>query len=371
MHVSFYNYRRMNDFLRQDIRRELERLFSVDSDQTFFKYMYSEERKIGKVLGGGFSIGTASGTAALQFSLISLGIGPGDEVITASNTYVSTLHAITATGAVPKLIDANEDTMLMDLGQIEHVITEKTKAIIPVHFHGQMINMKVIEKIAKKHGLSIIEDACQAQLARYAGELPGKRSDAVAYSFSPNKRFGGFGDGGMVKTRRWSVFRNVEHLRNPTYHTPLVLRSNRTPSYLNPMEIALISAKLKYLKEWTETCRTIAQWYYEGLSSTPLILPGVDPKAHHTFLFFTVRDKKRNRLYHYLRRKGIESIVWYPNPIHLHHPYKYLGYHEGSFPISEKICETRLCLPINPFLTDGEVDYVIKTVKKFYRRLLF
>src|SRR3989344_808407 len=370
MHVSFYNYKRMNDFLRQDIRREFEKLFFLDSDKKVFQYMYTNERKIGRVLGPGYSIGTESGTAALQFALTSLGVRQNDEVITVSNTNVSTLHSISALGAIPTLVDVKEDTMLMDIGLLEEAITERTRAIIPVHLYGQMVDMRSIQKIARKHGLFVVEDACQSHLARYAGERPGTRSDAVAYSFFLNKRFSGFG-GGLVTTKRRFVYKQIEFMRNPFYHTPTVLKSLRSPSYLNALDISTIFAKLRHMDKWMQSCRSVAKRYYEGLSSTPLILPGVDPKAHHTFLFFTVRDKNRNRLRRYLRWRGIESVIWYPDPNHLYEPYKRLGYPEGSLPITERICATRLCLPINTFLTDDEVDYVIKTVKGFYRSSFF
>lgn len=366
MEVSYYNYKRMNEFLRSDIRTELEILLSLDTDSDLFKYQYKNEKKIGKILGRGYSIGTSCGTAALQFSLASLGIGEKDEVITVPS-YIATMLSISDTGAKPVLVDIKQDTMLIDTDQICNAITKNTKAIIPVHLYGQMADMEEIKKIAKEYGLYVVEDACQAHLARFKGKLPGSMSDSACYSLFLNKNLGGISNGGMIITQDRRIFKNVETLRNTTSNKPLLLKSRRTPAYLDWIQIVFIRCKIKYLKEWIETRRRFAGIYYEELSDLPLILPIEGKKAYHTYRDFAVRTEKRTKLKRYLKRKGIQTVIHYPEAYHLSKTYEYLGYKKGDFLVSEESFSQVLSLPINPFLSEEEVYHVIKMVKSFFK----
>lgn len=365
MDVSYYNYSRMNEFLRLDIRTELERLLSLDNDPELFHYQYSNEKKIGKVLGKGYAIGTDCGTAALQFSLAARGIGKGDEVITTSS-YIATMLAISDTGAKPVLVDIKPDTMLMDIDQTEAAITDKTKAIMPVHLYGQMMDMRKVQNIAKKHNLYVIEDACQAHLAKFDNKLPGTYSDAACYSFSLNKNLGAISNGGMVITKDKKIHKNIETLRNTTSNRELLLESRRTPAFLDWIQIAFLLSKIKYLKQWTQRKRKIAQMYLKGLSSLPLEFQAVDKKAYHVYRDFIIRTEQRDKLQKYLARKGIKTVVHYPEAYHLSKTYSYLGHKKGDFPNIEKSFRQVLSLPINQFTTDEEVDYVISKVKSFF-----
>ncbi len=366
MDVSYYNYRKMNESLRKDIRHELEKLLSLDSDEELFMYQYKNEKRLGSLLGKGHAIGTSSGTAALQFSLLGLDVGKGDDVVTVSNTFIATLLSISNTGARPVLVDVDPGTMLMDSDLLEEKMTPKTKAIIPVHLHGQMANMDKIQKIAKKHGLYLVEDACQAHLARYNSKLPGALSDAACYSFFPNKNLGGISNGGMVVTRHNKLYKKVEILRNPTSNDNLLLKSMRTPAYLDWSQIAFLNSRMKYLKRWTAKRRDIARRYIEGLDGLPVTLPGADKKAYHVFRDFVIRVSNRGKLARFLRRNGVHTRIPYPQPTHLSKTFKYLGYKKGDLPVTEAISATALSLPINPFISDEEVDYVISKVKKFF-----
>lgn len=367
MRVSYNNYRRMNEIIRPRIREELEILLSLDNDYELFRYQYKNERKIGKILGKGHSIGTSSGTAALQFCLTALGVNRNDEVITVPNTHIATLLVISNTGAVPVLVDALQETMLIDAGKIEEKINDKTKAIMPVHLHGHMCDMDGIRKIAKKHSLAIVEDAAQAHLARYDGKLPGSESDAACYSFYTSKNLGGISNGGMAVTKSRKLRNKIRILRNPESDDPLLLKSHRTPAYLDWEQIAFIKCKIKYLKDWTERRRKIAKIYIEGLKNLPIILPYTSKKAYHVYRDFVIRTNKRDKLFKYLARKGIETCIRYKEPVHFSLTYKYLGYKKGDFPISEDICSRAISLPINPFLTDDELMYVIKKTADFFR----
>ena len=353
----------MNDFLRGDIRKELEMLLSLDTDSELFKYQYKNEKKIGKFLGKGYSRGTSCGTAALQFSLNGLGIGKGDEVIT-SSSYISTLLSISDTGAKPVLVDILPDTMLMDTDKIYGAITEKTKAILPIHLYGQMCNMDKIMKIAKKNKIAVVEDACQAHLARFNGKLPGSISDSACYSLFLNKNFGGISNGGMIITKHKKLHKNIEILRNPDCDDPLILESGRTPAFLDWIQIAFLKSKMRYMKKWTERRREIANRYYEELSGLQITLPVEDKKAYHVYRDFAIRVKNRDKLKRKLKRKNIETIIHYPEAYHLTKTYEHLGYRKGFLPIIEESYSKVLSLPIHPFLTEEEIHYVIKSVKK-------
>ena len=367
MMASYYDYKRMNVFLREGITKELEVLLSLDSDSELYKYASKNEKEIGKKLGSRHYIGTNSGTAALQLSLAALGIGKGDEVITVPNTYIATLLAISNTGAKPILVDIDENTMLIDTDKIEEKINDRTKAILPVHLYGQMADMGKISSIAKKHKLAVVEDAAHAHMARYDKKLPGKLSDAACYSFFPNKNLGGLGGGGMVISRYWNLSRKIRMLRNEASNSPLVLKSLRTPALLDWSQIAFIKCRLKHMETWIERKREIAEIYREELEGLPLTLPFSDRKAYHAYRDFAVRAKRRDKLRRYLRRKGIETEVHYPLPLHLTKTYSYLGYKKGSLPISEEAAETVISLPISPFTTQAECDYVIKKTKLFFK----
>lgn len=368
MRVSYHNYRRMNEFLKEDIRKELQELLALDSDKELFGYQYRNERAIGRYLGKGYARGLSSGTTALQFALTGLGVGPGDEVITVPNTYIATALAISNVGATPVFVDVRGDTLLMDLGKLEDRITDKTKAVLPVHLHGQMVDMPRLSKIARKHGLKIIEDAAHAHLARYRKRLPGSQSDAACYSFYLNKALGGISNGGMLLSRHRSLHRKVETLRNPESDDPLLLKSLRTPAFLNWEQTAFLKCRMRYLKDWTERRRALARLYREQLRNSPVTMQAEDKNAYHVYRDFVIRVEGRDNLRRRLGREGITTAVHYGVPLHLSGTYTYLSYRRGHFPESERSCAATLSLPINPFLSEEEVIHVARTVKKLVRK---
>jgi dTDP-4-amino-4,6-dideoxygalactose transaminase len=358
----------MYQFLKDEIQKEIDVLLSMDNDSELFHYQHKEEIKIGKWLGGGYATGTDSGTSALHFSLISLGIGPGDEVLTVPNTYIATLLAISSTGARPIFVDVNKDTLLMDSNLIERAISENTKAILPVHLYGQMCDMDAISRIAKKYRIKVVEDACQAHLARNKGKLPGEKSDAACYSFFANKNLGGISNGGMIISKSRKLQTISRKLRNPSSDDPILLKSLRTPAYLDWIQIAFIKCRLKYIKKWTEVRRKIASYYHQRLENTPIELPYQENTNFHVFRDFVIKTKKRDSLMVYLKRRRIETVVHYPIPLHLTKTYRKLGYNRGDFPISESAANEILSIPINPFLKREEVDYVVKSIRSFCNR---
>jgi len=362
MKVSYNKYKEMNEFLRFDLRKEFNKVLSFDTDSELYNYQSKGEKYIGKFLGRGYAIGTSCGTAALSLTQKALDIK--GEVITVAHTYISTALSISEAGAIPKFIDVNPNTMLIDDNLIEDAITEKTRAIIPVHLYGQMANMPKINRIAKKYNLHIIEDACQAHLAKYNGKMPGENSDATCYSFFLNKNLGGISNGGMAITKNKKLKKTIDIFRNPDSDNPLVLKSFRTPAYLDWIQQTFIRCKLKYLDEWIKKKRQIAKRYCEELDGH-ISIPETDKKAYHTYRNFVIRVKNRDKLKKYLAKKGIETHIHYNTPIHLSNTYKHLKYKKGSLPVSEKISSSILSLPINPFITRTEQEYVIKNIKKF------
>jgi len=348
----------MHEFLRPAIRAGLQDLLGRDNDEALHDYQFKAEAEIGKRLGKGYAVGTTSGTAALQFSLLSLGIGPGDEVITVPNTYIATALAISNTGAKPVFCDIAKD-LLVDTRAIEEKITHRTKAIIPVHLYGQMADMHRLSSIAKKHSLHVIEDAAHSQLAKCRGRLPGTQSDSACYSFHPSKGLGGISNGGMIISSSRSIRNNARLLRNPTSGARLLLRSHRTPGYLDWIQAVFIKAKLSHMKKWIARRREIAARYNEAFEGY-VGLPVVHRHSFHVYRDYVIIPDKRDRLAKQLRRRGIETVVHYSQPLHLTELYPEK---KGKYPVAEDACRRVLSLPVNPFLCDGEVEYVIKSVR--------
>jgi dTDP-4-amino-4,6-dideoxygalactose transaminase len=229
-----------------------------------------------------------------------------------------------------------------------------------------MVAMPRLARIARKRKVHVVEDACHAHGATYSGKGPGRQSDAACYSFYPNKGLGGWGDGGMVITGKRKVRNAVRALRDPNSKDSIVLRSHRTPGYLKWNELAFLMAKLPHFRAWIDRRREIAARYTESFMELPLLLQERDPKARHTYRDFTVRTSRRNRLMGYLKRKGIETVVHYPKPVHYAPVYSYLGYKKEGFPNAEEACASVVSLPCNPLMTDDEVEYVIRMVKSFF-----
>lgn len=366
--ISYDGLKKQNLFIKKDLNKEFN--FIMDySYKKEDKYIKKFEKDFAKFCETRYCVGTANGTSAIQFALIALGIQRGDEIITVPNSFIATALAISNIDAKPVFVDVDEDTYNIDVEKIEDAITERTKAIIPVHLYGQMADMKPIQKIAKNYGLKIIEDAAQAHGAKYNGKKAGSLSDVGCFSFHHSKNLSGFGNGGAIVTNKKDIFRKIKILRNPTADDELVIHSKRTPSYLDTIQIAFLNSKMKYFKEWNDKKRKIAECYYENLNKKKIKLPKEAKNCRHTFRDFCILIKKRSLLKYYLLTRGIETRIHYHQPIHLAKPFKHLSYDIGSFPISESICKNVLSLPIHPFLIKKEVKYIINKVNKFCKIL--
>lgn len=304
-----------------------------------------------------YCIGVGNGLEALHLTLRAYGIGPGCEVIVPANTFIATWLAVTQTGATPVPVEPIIGTHNIDPQRLEAAISKRTSAIIPVHLYGQPADMDPINEIAKKHGLVVIEDAAQAQGARYKGKRVGSLGHAAATSFYPGKNLGCLGDGGAVLTSDPAIANKVRQLRNYgssiKYHHEVLGYNSR----LDELQAAMLRVKLKRLDDWNESRRTIAQAYSERLSNIDLILPEIPDFAEPVWHLYVVRTSQRDQKQAFLSSKGIGTIVHYPIP-----PHRQLCYADqkwGDLPISEMLANEVLSLPVYPGMSEEAVDYVV------------
>ncbi|MBV8141673.1 MAG: DegT/DnrJ/EryC1/StrS family aminotransferase [Verrucomicrobia bacterium] len=311
-----------------------------------------------------YAIGLGSGTEALWLSLLALGIGPGDDVVTVPNSFMATAEAITYCGARPVFADVDENTYTMDPVALEKAITNRTKAIIPVHLFGQPADMDSILAVAREHGLAVVEDACQAHGAEYKGRKIGALSDAACFSFYPGKNLGAFGEGGAVVTRNAELDGKIRILRDHgqvrKYYHSMVGWNCR----MDGIQGAVLRVKLRHLERFTELRRAHAAHYDQGLHGTKgLVTPSRAPRVRHVYHIYAIRVQDRHEVMQSMAKQGVGTGVHYPVPIHLQEAYQSLGYRRGSFPISERCATEFVSLPMFPELAHGQVEAVIRAVK--------
>lgn len=315
--------------------------------------------------GGGGAAVVGNGTDALELALVEL-LGEGDgtqEVITVSHTFIATAEAIINAGYKPTFVEIDPDTYLMDLDAFEAAITPKTRAVIPVHIYGQMVAMDRLAEIARRHDLKIIEDAAQAHGARWKGELHGKHSDAVCFSFYPGKNLGAWGDGGAVFSRNAEftdrVTMRANHGRTDKYLHEFIGRNSR----LDGMQAAILRVKLRHIDEWNTKRRQVAAWYDEFLAGVNEIKrPAVLSDAEHVFHLYVVEVDNRDAVRQSLNEQGVGAGVHYPVPLHEQPALKDLGYQADAFPVTQKAGERILSLPMFPELTRDQAEQVANTL---------
>lgn len=357
----------------QAIKPEIDQAIQAVIDETAFilgKEVEGFEKEFARFCQAKYAVGVDSGLSALELGMRVLGIGPSDEVITPVNSFIASSSAISFCGAKPVLVDCDPVTYNIDPALIEGAITKKTKAIMPVHLYGQAAEMDVILKIAKKHKLFVIEDACQAHGAKYKGKRVGSFGDVAAFSFYPGKNLGAYGDGGMLVTNRKRVAEKVKMMRNygqkEKYHHVFLAWNRR----LDNLQAAILRVKLKHLDQWNKKRQQHAQLYTKLLAKVKEVVTPVEKKdRYHVYHLYVIQVLKRSRLKEYLTQKGIAVGIHYPIPIHLQVTYKNLGYQRGDFSVAEKSAKRVLSLPMFPELKDREVNYIVGEIKKFYARL--
>jgi dTDP-4-amino-4,6-dideoxygalactose transaminase len=314
--------------------------------------------------GARYAVGVASGLDALHLCLRAQGIGPGDEVIVPSNTYIATWLAVSHAGATPVPIEPDEATYDIDPARIEAAITPRTKSIMPVHLYGHPADMDPILEIARRHRLRVIEDAAQAHGAMYKGKRIGGHGDAVAWSFYPTKNLGALGDAGAVTTNDEGLALKLKRLRNYGSKVRYVCEIRGYNSRLEELHAAVLRVKLHYLDQWNERRRTIAKCYQEALRELPLVLPLEREWAHHVFHLFVVRTPRREELRKYLERHGIGTIIHYP--IAPHEQEAYAGFQQQALPIAHGIHQEVLTLPGGPHLSMEQCGRVIEAIGAFF-----
>ena len=314
------------------------------------------------------AIGVGSGTEALWLTLLALGIGKGDEVITVPNSFIATAEAISFCGATPVFVDVDEDTYTMDPALLEDVISQRTKAVIPVHLFGQPANMGPIIDIARKYSLAVVEDSAQAHGARYKECVAGSLGDAGCFSFYPGKNLGAYGEAGAITTNDGSLADKLRMLRDHGQagkHMHTLVGWN---SRMDGFQAAILSVKLKRLEQWTQQRRHAAATYKEGLyNDVKMVLPLEADYAKHVYHIFAIRSPKRDDLMQYLTDRGIQCAVHYPAPIHRQEAYSHLELSQGTFPVAERCANEYLSLPMYPELSREQVEYVIAHVNEFVR----
>ncbi len=313
------------------------------------------------------AIGVDCGSSALELSLRAFDIGPGDEVITTANTYIATAFAASHTGATPVLVDVDPVTYNMDVELFERAITPRTKAVIPVHLYGQPADMDPILDVARKHNLIVIEDACQAHGARYKGKRVGGFGHASAFSFYPAKNLGCYGDGGMVVTNDPQVADRIRIMRNEGQSQKYYHDVKGYNSLLDTVQAAVLGVKLKYLDQWNQARRSHAALYDQLLVNSGVATPKVASYAEHVYHLYIVRAPERERLQAFLKEKGVFTGIHYPIPIHLQKAFPELGYHAGSFPVTEKAASEIVSLPMFAELADEQIHATAAAIKEFYQ----
>jgi len=323
------------------------------------------EEEMASYIGTKYAVGCASGTDALQLALMAYGIGPGDEVITTPFTFVATAEVIVLLGAKPVYVDIDPKTYLIDPNRIEAAITDKTRAIIPVHLYGQCADMDAINQIARKHDLKVIEDSAQAIGALYKGRKACAMGDVGCLSFFPAKNLGAYGDGGMVLTNDEDLAAKIKMLRvhgSKGKYNHVLLGVN---SRLDAIQAAILRVKLKYIDQWNRARREKAALYTRLLKDTEVITPYTEAYNEHIYHQYSIRVKNRDGLRKYLTEKGIATAIHYPIPLHLQPAFASLGYKKGDFPIAEEVSSQVLSLPMYPELPEEHINYVATEIKSF------
>jgi dTDP-4-amino-4,6-dideoxygalactose transaminase len=311
-----------------------------------------------------YTLGVGSGTDALWLSLLALGVGPGDEVVTVPNSFMATAEAISLCGARPVFVDVDEQTYTMDPTQLEAAITLRTQAIVPVHLFGQMADMDAIRTVARRHGTPVVEDACQAHGATYKGQKAGSLGVVGCFSFYPGKNLGAFGEAGAVSTDETELYNRIQMLRDHGQAAKHLHAAIGWNARMDGIQAAVLSLKLRRLDAANAARREKARLYDELLAHEKrLITPQVSPHNSHVYHIYAVRVKDRDGVLGRMAARGVTCSVHYPVPVHLQKAYAFLGLRSGQFPVTERCAGELLSLPMYPELRPEQVEFVVETLK--------
>lgn len=364
MRIPFASFAPMHDELHGEIQKAIE---EVVKSNWFIRgeCVKAFEEAYADYCGTKYCVGCGNGLDALYLLLRAYGIGEGDEVIVPSNTFIATALAVTYTGATPVFVEPDIETYTLDHTLMEDKITDKTKAVIAVHLYGQAADMDEINRIARKHGLTVIEDAAQAQGAVYQGRKTGCLGDAAGFSFYPGKNLGAMGDAGAVTTNDKEIAEKVRAIANYgsdyKYHHIYA----GTNSRLDEIQAAVLLVKLKSLDKWNVYRQQAAGRYLREIRNGKIVLPRVQADRSHVWHIFALRSKDRDDFEKYLNSNGIGTTIHYPIPIHLQEAYKSLEMKKGMLPIAEEISDTEISIPMYYGITEEQTKYVIEVINQY------
>ncbi len=363
MTIPFVDLRSQSDEVRREISAAVER--AIDEGQYILgDQVAAFEHSFAGFCGARHGVGLGNGTEALHLTLRALGVGPGDEVITAANTFIATALAIAYTGATPVLVDVNPADYLIDVDLIEQAITPRTKAIVPVHLYGQPADMPSIMDIANRYDLPVVQDACQAHGALIGGQPLGSFGTAACYSFYPSKNLGAFGDGGMVVTNCDTLADRVQMLRNYGQRSKNKYEMLGYNSRLDTLQASILSVKLCYLADGNEQRRAAAARYREVLSERfELVLPTERADVTHVYHLYVVQHSQRDALAAHLQASGVQCGIHYPTPIHLLAPFRASRTLPEGAPVSTRLAGRILSLPMFPGLNSRQIEQVGRAIE--------
>ena len=355
--------KKQHSFIQSEVNSALLRvassgIYSLGNEVLSFESEFAEYCGVKKCLG------VASGYDAIKIALRAIDIRPNDEVIIPAFTFISTVLPVLDLGAIPVFVDVNLNTQTVDVEHIKKVITKKTKAILPVHLYGNLADMDSIKKIANKYNIFVVEDAAQAHGALYKGKKAGSLGDIGCFSFYPTKNLGAFGDAGCITTNSIFLAERIQLFRNLGQQKKNLHIEFGYNSRLDELQAAVLRIKLKHLDYWNTKRKHIARVYREDLQSCQLKLPPVDENIQQNYHLFVIQTDRRDELCRFLLRHGIQTSIHYPVPLHLHPCFRYLGYKKNAFPVSEKLSQEVLSLPMHPELALKDVHYVSHTIIK-------
>jgi len=367
MQINIIDLKKQYLNIKEEIDNSIQEVL-ISTEFVNGSFVKNFEKNFSEYNNSKYSISCNSGTDAIYIALRSLGIKENDEVITTSLTFIATAEAISLCGAKPVFCDIDLNTYNIDFNKIEEKITSKTKAIITVHLYGQMCNISEIIKIAKNYNINLIEDCAQSIGAKYQNTKCGNFGIVGCFSFYPSKNLGAYGDAGIIVTNNKEIFTksNIikEHGSISKYeHNFLGINSR-----MDSIQASILNVKLKYIDEWNKKRREIANFYNQNLKDiNDIILPCNIEEYYSVYHQYTIRTEKRNELKNYLYEKGINTMIYYPIPLHLQKVYSNLNYKKGNFPNTEKACDTILSLPIYPELEEEKQYYIIDCIRKFFK----
>jgi len=369
MIINFVDLKNQYKEIKSEVDAAIQKVLD-NGDYILGNSVKEFEEDFAHYCGTTYAVGVDNGTTALELALGTLGIGEGDEVITVANTFIATTLAISAVGAKIVLVDCDPDTMLMDIDKMAKAITPKTRAIIPVHLYGQMVDMYAVKAAARSKNIFVIEDASQSHGARHLLKRSGEYGDIACFSLYPAKNLGAAGDGGIIVTDNEKYYDELIKRRNygssVKYYHDFIGKNAR----LDTLQAAILNIKLKYLDRWNGKRNWVAETYHELLNGVgDLKLPATAPNNYHVWHLYVIRTERRNELQNYLKEHGVPTVIHYPIPIHKQKAYE--GYDFGgrnNFPVTENLAKIILSIPMHPYLTKEEVEYITTQIKNFYNK---